>query len=531
MSGLFQKYQESFNTSLAVKNYNISSIVNKLKNYKTPIGIAISLVIIKYVFGSFFTPPKKLRHIPHVSFFTLLRKTLQGVPYGSMSKELYVPLYKHKKNGEMYLKMDLMGWTVIIANPEDAKQVFLKTDLFSKAELPFPKGTLVHNYIRSDNIVLISNKNDWKRHRMTANPAFHRHMPVRLFAEYTHRVFDVIDNSNESAIDVKALMEKFALDIIGKAGFGFDFNSLKEKNSEWVDIYHTIKDAADSPIYVFFPFLETKLLWLFPRRRRIHSLVQKFYGMLEGVIENKRQFLKNQKENPNIEDAEKDLLTLMLESESSGENSLTDSELKSDLNVFFIANSLAGAMYYLAKHQDIQQRAREEAISVLGDEPVNVFPTFEETKKLIFINQIIKETLRISGPVTQITPRVTKEDTVLSGTFIPKNTPIAVNMLDLHNNENVWKDPYTFNPDRFSPNGEAEQKNREGLSWAPFASGPRQCIGMNFSLAEQRVMLSSILRKYEFYLPEDTIHKHELITSNVGVLQPIDLKIVFKPRY
>jgi cytochrome P450 len=362
-------------------------------------------------------------------------------------------------------------------------------------------------------------------------------MPVKLFAEYTHRVFDVIDNSNEPAMDVKALMEKFALDIIGKAGFGFDFNSLKEKNSEWVDIYHTIKDAADSPIYVFFPFLETKLLWLFPRRRRIHSLVQKFYGMLEGVIENKRQFLKNQKENPNIEDAEKDLLTLMLESESSGDNSLTNSELKSDLNIFFIAghdttaNSLAGAMYYLAKHQDIQQRAREEAISVLGGEPVNVFPTFEQTKELVFINQIIKETLRISGPVTQITPRVTKEDAVLSGTFIPKNTPIAVNMLDLHNNENVWKDPYTFNPDRFSPNGEAEQKNREGLSWAPFASGPRQCIGMNFSLAEQRVMLSSILRKYEFYLPEDTIHKYELITSNVGVLQPIDLKIVFKPRY
>ncbi|CAO3639580.1 unnamed protein product [Cunninghamella echinulata] len=135
------------------------------------------------------------------------------------------------------------------------------------------------------------------------------------------------------------------------------------------------------------------------------------------------------------------------------------------------------------------------------------------------------------GPVTQTTPRITKEGTVLSGTFIPKNTPIVVNMLGLHSNENVWKDPYTFNPDRFCPNGEAEQKNRDGHTWAPFASGPRQCIGMNFSLAEQRVMLSSILRKYELHLPENTIHKDELITNNSGVLKPIDLKIVFKPRY
>ncbi|KAI9302773.1 cytochrome P-450 cyp509A1 [Cunninghamella echinulata] len=432
----------------------------------------------------------------------------------------------------MYLKKERLGWTVIVVNPEDAKQVFLKSDLFSKAEFPFPKGSLAYKYIRSDNLALVSDKNEWKKHRMTVNPAFHRHMPVKLFAEYAHRVFDVIDNSNEPSMDVNMLMERFTLDIIGKAGFGFDFNSLNEKNNEWVETYHTIKDASQNPIFFFFPFLETKLLWLFPRRRYAHTLVKKFYDKLENIIENKRQYLKIQKEVSSIEDAEKDLLTLMLENGSSGQNSLTNTELKSNLNLFFIgnhdttANSLSAIMYYLAKHQDIQQRAREEAINVLGDEPVNIFPTIEDTKELVYINQIIKEVLRISGPVTQITPRITKEDTVLSGTFIPKNTPIVVNISGLHHNENVWKDPYTFNPDRFGPDNEATQKNRDGLT-----CGSRQCIGMNFSLAEQRIMLSSILRKYEFYLPENTIHKDELITNNIGVLQPIDLKIIFKARY
>ncbi|KAI9307115.1 cytochrome P450 [Cunninghamella echinulata] len=537
MGSLFQKYQENFNSLLAVNNSSISSTVNGLKNHKTPIIIAISLFLLNSIYQKYFTPPKHLKHIPHVGFFKFIKKIFQGAPHSTISKELAAPLYKQKKSGEMYLMMDSMGWTVNIVNPEDAKQVFLKSDLFSKAEAPFTKDTLTHNYIRNDNLALVSDKNEWKKHRMTVNPAFHRHMPVKLFTEYVHRVFDVIDSSNESTVDVNMLMQKFTLDIIGKAGFGFDFNSLNEKNNEWVETYHTIKDATENPIFFFFPFLETKLLWLFPRRRYEHAMVKKFYGMLEDVIENKRQYLKTQKEVSSINDAEKDLLTLMLESESSNQNSLTNTELKSNLNLFFSAghdttsNSLSAAMYYLAKHQDIQQRAREEAISILGDEPVNVFPTFEQTKELVFINQVIKETLRLSGPATKISTRITKEDTVLSGTFIPKNTPIVVNMLGLHSNENVWKDPYIFNPERFSPNGEAEQKIREGLSWAPFASGPRQCIGMNFSLAEQRVMLLSILRKYEFHLPENTIHKDGLITNNIGVLRPIDLKIIFKPRY
>jgi cholesterol 24(S)-hydroxylase len=55
------------------------------------------------------------------------------------------------------------------------------------------------------------------------------------------------------------------------------------------------------------------------------------------------------------------------------------------------ANTLSFALYYLAKHQDIQQRAREEAISILGDKPEDVLPTVEDTKKVDYISQIMKE--------------------------------------------------------------------------------------------------------------------------------------------
>jgi cytochrome P450 len=53
----------------------------------------------------------------------------------------------------------------------------------------------------------------------------------------------------------------------------------------------------------------------------------------------------------------------------------------------------------------------------------------------------------------------------------------------LHHNPAVWKDPETFDPERFGPGGEIESKAGTGLPWLPFANGPRQCIGkMRFKL-------------------------------------------------
>jgi hypothetical protein len=45
----------------------------------------------------------------------------------------------------------------------------------------------------------------------------------------------------------------------------------------------------------------------------------------------------------------------------------------------------------LGKHPDIQQRARDEVIQILGDEPNDVLPSVEQIQSMTFVNQIIKE--------------------------------------------------------------------------------------------------------------------------------------------
>ena len=48
------------------------------------------------------------------------------------------------------------------------------------------------------------------------------------------------------------------------------------------------------------------------------------------------------------------------------------------------------SLTYLINVQDVQQKAREEAIRVLGDHPVDVCPTLEQIKEMPYIQMIIK---------------------------------------------------------------------------------------------------------------------------------------------
>lgn len=172
------------------------------------------------------------------------------------------------------------------------------------------------------------------------------------------------------------------------------------------------------------------------------------------------------------------------------------------------------ALYNLAVHPHIQEKARQEALRVLGDEPIDICPTAEQCKQLKYIDMFIKEVpyttletiafstlqtvnlsmqnLRLYGPVGQIGVREATQDMLLGDVFVPKGATVTIDLNAIHRHPDFWQDPDQFDPERFADDGES--KSHEGLAWIPFSNGGRQCIGMNFSLAEQRVALSMICK-------------------------------------
>lgn len=84
------------------------------------------------------------------------------------------------------------------------------------------------------------------------------------------------------------------------------------------------------PLFAVFPILEQRFLWAFPERQKRHQDLRKFMNMLDEVIAHKRKILKEEYDASSASkpENEKDLLTLMIESENKGEGALSNEELK-----------------------------------------------------------------------------------------------------------------------------------------------------------------------------------------------------------
>ncbi|ORX55714.1 cytochrome P-450 cyp509A1 [Hesseltinella vesiculosa] len=521
----------------------LMNAVAKTKGKRAPIAVAVALLLLGRTLLKKNLPPKHLRHIPYVTFWTVIRNVvLLKMPIRTLFETMSGPLVE--SNDGLYLRPERTGWVVHVSHPQLVKQVFLKTDTFPKVPTQSLKGSMLIDFVGTSNILFQNIGPEWKKHRRLANPAFHRAMPVQLFGAAGLEMIDMLDEKypgDTFTLDFHDLMERSTLDIIGRAGFDFEFNAIKDKHSKWKEVYDEIVLSYRNPLHVMFPILDQKYRWLIPGRRAEYKRMYEFRNMLEEVIDHKRQLLKENRDL-GIEEAERDLLTLMLEGELRGEGALTKDELIGDLAIFFVAghdttaNAMNSTIYWLCRHPEVQEKAREEINRVLcpeGPEPqYDIIPTLAQTKELFYVYQIMKESLRMSGPVNSlVTPRVAQDNLDFNGTLIPKGTLVSVNLFDLHHNPHVWKDPFVFNPDRFADGAEADINARNGLAWTPFSNGTRQCIGMQFSLAEQKVLLAMLLRRYEFSLPEGSIHAERFITNNHVVASPIDLNITFKRRF
>ncbi|KAL9541602.1 hypothetical protein MBANPS3_009026 [Mucor bainieri] len=521
----------------AIKIYG-QQVVPRLtpKNKTIGIAAAVAMTLIYLIRDKLLKPPRNLRHIPYQGYYDFIKSIYKNETYWDRAHRWTLPFIDSASSNGLYVRPGRFGYEIHVADPEAAKKVFLKHDLFPKVDmLKGKEGTLNAKFAHGPNLVFL-NGSHWKAQRMVANPAFHRAQPIQLFGKLTQDLFERMDRLDETA-DVHDLMERFTLEAIGRAGFGFEFNAIKDDNSPWVMTYNTVNTAMQEALYFLFPSLDQSLLWLSPKRQAVHRELERFVDMLSEVITKKRQDIASGVQNEHLPDNEKDVLTLLIENEDKGEGALSDEELRSNLHILFLAghdttsSALSFALLYLAKYPEIQERAREEIINILGDEPRDIVPNFDDLKQMDYIDQIIKETLRINGPVVHMVPRVAQEDTELAGAFIPKGSIVIVDVFNIQHSKKVWENPDEFDPDRFDPKRGPSQLSGGVMSWAPFGSGARQCIAVNFSFNEQRVLLSMMLRKYTWSLPEDSVHKGKIETMGLDVVGPVNCPLHFKKRY
>lgn len=177
--------------------------------------------------------------------------------------------------------------------------------------------------------------------------------------------------------------------------------------------------------------------------------------------------------------------------------------------------TLSHAILLLAIHQSIQDRAAAEADKVFNDLSSDDELTYDDVTKFEYIEQVLRETLRLN-PVAPYILRRCKEETKIRDCTIPRETIVIVNLYTMHRRKDIYgPDADQFVPDRFHPN---EMKKRNPSAFAPFSLGPRNCIGMRYAYIEMKIVLATLLRHFRFTTDlkmSDIRMRYEITMKNI----------------
>ena len=139
------------------------------------------------------------------------------------------------------------------------------------------------------------------------------------------------------------------------------------------------------------------------------------------------------------------------------------------------AKTLTSAVYHVLANKEWHARVLAELDQIMPDPAV--LPPYTQLEQLPTLTAVIKETLRISAPVTN---RVQVLDPDHELTYeqwvIPKGTPVSMSIPAIHLDPNIFPNPRIFDPARFM--GGSESVKWANKYYMPFHKGARNCVGM-----------------------------------------------------
>ncbi|NXE06273.1 CP1A5 protein, partial [Lophotis ruficrista] len=160
-----------------------------------------------------------------------------------------------------------------------------------------------------------------------------------------------------------------------------------------------------------------------------------------------------------------------------------------------ITTSLSWSLMYLVTYPNIQKKIQKELDQIIGQERR---PRLSDRGTLPYTEAFILEVFRHSSFLPFTIPHSTTRDTVLNGYYIPKDRCVFVNQWQVNHDEKLWKDPSTFNPERFL-NAEGTEVNKaDGEKVLVFSLGKRKCIGEPIARWQVFLFLSTLLQQLEF---------------------------------
>jgi len=330
----------------------------------------------------------------------------------------------------------------------------------------------------------------------------------------------------ENVVEIGGWISRATLDIIGLAGMGQDFNSLKDPDTELNRVYRSIFQPSNAAqiLGLLQFFIPMPILRALPIQRNNDIMAAS-----KVARETARRLIQAKKDKLDKKEAlSPDIISVALES-----GGFADEKLVDNMMTFMAAghettaSSFTWAIYLMCQKPEVQRKLREAIhtnISSLSDSIDHV-----KLDGIAYLHAVCNETLRIYAPVP-ITLRDAAHDTTILGQFVPKTTKVIIAPWAINLNKQLWgEDAEEFNPDRWMVPGQTNSGGAvSNYAFLTFLHGPRSCIGQRFAVAELACLVAAFVGKYEFEMadPDEKIEIKGGITARPRNGMHIKLKAV-----
>ena len=358
---------------------------------------------------------------------------------------------------------------IVLSGPEAAHFTYVqaRNSLDWRTEDDPVTGLLRHGVLVEDD-----ESHDVLRRDML--PYLHRQKVDDYFEAFIRRTDQICETWNlDQTMDMLVEMRRVALLILMETLFNVDITP--DMDRLWKPIIHTIKYISPG----------AWLLWRnIPRpgfRREIRELDEYIFRLIEtqrGINHSGDNLLNHLIDSGMSDDLIRDQILTMLIAGHDTSTAL-----------------LTWAIYLLASHPLAMQRAQDEVDSVMHGK----VPTHELIRSLVYLEQVINETLRLYPPI-HVSNRHMKEDLEFKGYRIPSGYRLMFSIYLSHHDNNSWQEAERFDPSRFAPG-----VRHRPYTFIPFGGGPRNCIGAAFAQVEAKAVLSRLLQRYNFTLLQPNV--------------------------
>jgi cytochrome P450 family 110 len=412
------------------------------------------------------------------SFLQKLQWIADPVKYIEIAVQKYPDIFTGEVIG--------FGDTLVFVNHPQAIKEILTNDrstFVASSEVNRILQPIVGNY----SLMMLDGESH-KQRRQLLMPSFHGE---RMRA-YGHLIINLTENifsqlPLNKPFSALSTMQEISLQVILQAVFGFYEG---ERCQQLKDLIPTlVMELFRSPLissFLFFPSLQRDLGSLTPWGKflRLREQVDK---LLYAEIAERRKCL--------VPDSLDILSSLMLARDEAGKQ-ITDRELRDELINLMIAGHettatvMAWGLYWLLKKPDISEKLLQELRS-LGDspDPMQIF-------QLPYLTAVCNETMRIYPVSVMTLPRVVQEPVELLGHQLELGT-IVVGCIHLaHRRTDLYPQPEEFRPERFL------ERQFSPYEFLPFGGGARGCIGQALATFEMKLVLATILSKYQLSLAD-----------------------------